>query len=348
MNSNGKFESFVDETLYELHRPLFESVLTRSASDEARFEHRLKTFAYHGLLDFYSQVPFKPKPVFEQYIEANDGERIYTFAEHQIAAPNWKNRLIRKLKARRPNGAYVRHRLSICPFQIANDKRYLADIAKVLAYKWVELLGRPVSADCTIVKALMDADALIHFLDSFRFDNTSTSAMKTFLLRRETERLLFDKSGKFKDLMAGIEARLSLAGQNAVAELERLANDTSAYPKVGIDEVMAQVADSCRFVEQTCDWADGRKEHAAAMVRSIAGLKLTDESFRRAVDARIARRKAARKRLLASRRRRRPMWFIYTLSLRATLILTALLAALHIEFGHEHATIVDLISQWLN
>ena len=339
MNTLSKFENFVDEALYERHRPLFEIVLTKSAKDEECFEHRVRTFVYHGLLDFFSPHPYKQKPFVEQYNENENGERVYTFTENQLAHPAWKRRLLRKLKARRPN-MYVRHRLTISRDQIISDAKYVSDIARVLAYGWAGLLGgRYSKVDYTILNALMDENALSHFLDSSGFDNLSAAGMATFLLRRETERF-FDKSGKLKDFLLDFETKLSLVGKRSLVELEQIVKDSSTVAKVSLDEVLAQVGDSCRFVEEIYEWSKELKEHAGAMRRNLQEQKLTEESFQQAVDVRIAR--AARKRLLArQRKRRRSLW--YMLSMRVLLTCVALWVMFHIEFGYAHITIVDLI-----
>ncbi len=335
-------EKYVDDSLYKLHRSLFESVLAISAQNADSFEQRLKRFEYFGLLDFYSKAPFNARPLLEQYIENDNGERIYAFAEKQLARPHWKGRFIRRLRAQRPS-VYMRYRLEVKRDAIINDKKYVKDIATILAYKWVGLLGRPDSEELVTVMRLMDAAALVHFLDNFQFTDLSLSCIKLFLMRREVEMFL-DNNQSLVDLHERIEVRLKLAGSVSKTELGRL--DVSTLPKLDLEELLAPESDRCKFVDRIRSWSEERKNDVSKMLLRSTRSELTQESFQRAVYSRIARKKAARMRL-ARMRASRPFGSMYHLAPRVILVFVTLLFVFYIKIGHSQFTIVDLISRWL-
>ncbi len=339
MSTTGASEKQVNETLYVLHLPLFESLLTQSAINEESFEHRLKTLHYHALLDFYSPTTFKPKPVLESYSEGETGERTYCFAEGELDAPAWRRKLIRKLKAPRPSWTRTHHHLVINREQILSDKKYIEDIAKLLSYKWLNILGYHNEVELAIVREFMDVDALVHFLDYFRLQETSPSGINKFLLRRQINRS-YDENEKIKALTTQFQDRINQAGESARQELSSIIGDIIAR-KITLDDILAGVSESSKFVEQTISWSNSQKEQIIAKLHQIEQLRLTDENFRNAVAENLAGKKIAKR--LAREQRPLAQRIAYSVVSNAAILALILAIAFYVEFGLSHITIVDLI-----
>jgi len=338
-------ENRAGEVFYDLHRPLFESLLLSASVDGQRWAHRVKTFESHGLLEFVTASSLKPKPVLDQFVEV-DGERVYTFTERQLEEPKWKRSFIRKVKAPRPS-KWTRHLLQLDRNKVA-DPKYREDIAKVLAYKWVGHL-QPENLDVLYVK-LMDERALEHFLDRFRRIDVTPDNVNAYLTRRLAEELL-DKNENFQAIMARMQAEFAPIREETMAEISRICDEARANSKVAFDAILAKATE--RSDAAIAEIQARAAARAAEEAKAKAAKKDIDEdedpqvAFRRSVDRRIARQNAARKRL-ARMRRRKPAGFAWWLGSRIAMVSVPVLLAFHLEIGESHTTLVDLIGQWLS
>lgn len=336
-------ENRAGEIFYDLHRPLFESLLLTVSSDEQRWAHRIKTFESAGLLDFHTASSLKPKPVIDQFVEDENGERIYAFRESQLDQPKWKRSFIRKVKAPRPS-KWTRHRLQLHRNQV-QDPKYREDISKVLAYKWVGHL-EPENVDVMYMK-LMDVAALEHILDRFPRNQITTANINEYLLRRFANDLL-DKNEKFQALMDRMKADIAPIKEQVYAEIRQITErfrvesdaafavilaESQRRADVAIAEIRARAAAN----------AERDAKFAATMVRD------NDEdpevSFRKTVDASIARQKEARKRL-ARMQRRTPGGFTLWLASRAAMVAVPVALAFFMEFGESGTTLVEVLQDW--
>lgn len=337
-------ENRAGEVFFDLYRPLFESLLLSASADGQRWAHRVKTFESHGLLEFVTASNLKPKPVIDQYVEV-DGERIYTFSEKQLEEPRWKRGFLRKIKAPRP-GKWTRHHLQLHRDKV-EDPKYREDIAKVLAYKWVELL-QPTDIDIMYLK-VMDERALAHFLDTFRRIDVTPENVNTYLMRRMAEELL-DNNEKFQALMNRMKEEIAPVREQAYAEIRRICEEARERSQPVFDAIVAEAqrrADVALAEMQARSAAEAERSAKFWAEHSIKEDEDPEESFRRSVDKRIARQKAARKRL-ARMRRRKPAGFILWLGSRLAMVTVPIVLAYHVEFGESHTTLVDFIGQWFN
>lgn len=333
--------------LMDMHRPLFESSLLNACGDEQRWAHRIKTFESCGLLDFHTASTLKPKPVLDQFVETEDGERLYVFSEEQLDQPRWKRGLIRKLKAPRPS-KWTRHRLPIHRDKIMNDPKYREDISKVLAYKWVGHIDEPDSMDMMYMQ-LMDAAALDHFLDTFRLNDISAEKMNAYLVRRLAEELL-DKNEKFQELMARMKSEIAPIREQFAIDIRRICEDAMAQSQPVFDAILAEANARADAAIAEIRARSAASEARYAEVIAEHGIKADEdrqESFRRAVDQKIARRNAARKRL-ARMRRRRPGGFVLWLGSWLAIVGVPVFLAFHLKVGSSETTLVELISQLFN
>lgn len=333
------------EILMDLHQPLFEHVLINASMSEKRWSHRVKTFESLGLLDFHTASTLKPRPVFDQFVEDENGERIYVFSEKQLEVPNWQHRLVRKLRAPRPS-QLTRHRLPLHRDQV-NDDKYRQDIAKVLAYKWA--LNLELGHMDIAFMRLMDVVALEHLLDTFRLSDISAKNINSFLLHRLVNQL-FDKSEKLEARFNSMKEKIALVQEQAVKDMQLRCAEILAESRLASDAILAETQ-----AQYDAAIAANRKreaDDAALYAKTLAERALRDdedpeESFRRAVGKRLARQKAARKRL-AQRKRRHPTGFVFWAASRLALVGVPLFLAFHLKMGSSGVTLVELISRLLN
>lgn len=342
--TNVTGENRAAEALMNMHLPVFESVLANAASDEALWNHRVKTFEALGLLDF--QTASEPKHHgLDQFAGDCNGESVYVLPAKQLDEPILRRRLLRKLKAHRPS-IRTRHRLQLHRDQVAEDK-YRRDIAKVLTYKWVLNL-EPRDMDMAIAN-LMDVSALEQCLDTFRLNDLSAANISSLLLRRSVNELL-GRSEKLK-------ARIDLAGAKmAFVQAEAIECIRRRFEQI-LEE--SKFTLSCILAETHANYdgaiADNRKrgaDDAVAYAKKLEERAAKDsedpqENFRRAVDRRLSRRKAARKRL-ARMRRRHPGAFAFRLASRMILFTVPLLLAFHIKMGSKGVSPVNAICRLFN
>jgi hypothetical protein len=330
------------EIFYDLHRPLFESLLLTVSGDEQRWAHRIKTFESAGLLDFHTASNLKPKPVIDQYVEDENGERIYAFRESQLDEPKWKRSFIRKVKAPRPS-KWTRHRLQLHRDQV-QDPKYREDIAKVLAYKWANHL-EPENVDVMYMK-LMDVAALEHILDRFPSNQINTANVNDFLMRRFANELL-DKNEKFQALMDRMKAEIAPIKEQFYAEIRQI----TAQIRAESDAAFAAIAEESRrradiaieaIRARAAEQAERDAAFAATMVRSDEDPEV---AFRRTVDESIARQKEERKRE-ARLRRSTPGGFALWLMSRAAMVAVPVGLAFFMEFGESGTTLVEFLTEW--
>jgi hypothetical protein len=336
-------ENRAGEVFYDLHRPLFESLLLNASGDEQRWAHRIKTFESCGLLDFQTASNLKPKPVIDQYVVDENGERIYAFRESQLDEPKWKRSFIRKVKAPRP-GKWTRHRLQLHR-NLVQDPKYREDIAKVLSYKWVGHL-EPENLDVMYMK-IMDVAALEYILDHYSRNQITTSNINEYLLRRFANELL-DKNEKFQALMDRMKAEIAPIKEQVYAEIRQICDKIRAESDAAFAAIAAESqrrADIAIAEIRARAAVNAAKDAAfnATMVRSDEDPEV---AFRRSVDESIARQKAARKRL-ARMRRRTPGGFLLWAASRAAMVAAPIAIAYFLEFGESGVTIVEFLSEWL-
>lgn len=330
------------EFFMTLFVPLFEAVLVNASSDEQRWIERVKTFESLGLLDFKTTSPLKPKPVFDQFFEDANGERIYAFFETQLYKPLWHRRLLRKLRAPRPTNR-ISHRLPLYRDEI-KDEKYRKDIAKVLAYKWVVNL-KPGHIN-KMFESLMDVAALEHCLDTFRFNDISAVNIAGFLLRRLAGEW-FDKEEKIRTRIELMRENLDLISNRAFQNLTLIEAENAAQARLGCASIVAETHADCDAL-----LAEIRKNlavHQEECARRIDLLKPdedADESFRRAVNLNVKRRKDVRKRY-ARMLRRHPAGFVRWVAPRLALSTIALLFAVNLKVGASGIMLVQFICRWL-
>lgn len=337
-------ENRAGEIFYDFHRPLFESLLLNASGDEQRWAHRVKTFESFGLLDFVTASNLKPKPVNDQYVEDENGERIYAFRESQLDEPKWKRSFIRKLKAPRPS-KWMRYRLPLHRDQV-QDPKYRADIAKVLSHKWVIQIV-PEETDVMYLK-LMDASALEYILDHFRMNELTTSKVNDFLLRRFANELL-DKNEKFNALMDRMKAEIAPIKEQFYAEIRQITAQIRAESDAAFEAIRVESQRRCdeaiaEIRARAAIQAQRDAEFNAKMARPVEDPEV---AFRRTVDESIARQKEARKRL-ARMRRRTPGGFMLWAASRAAIVAVPVALAFLMEFGEGGITLVEFINEWLN
>ena len=336
-------ENRADEIFMDLHRPLFESVLLNASGDEQRWAHRVKTFESCGLLDFHTASTLKPKPVIDQYYEDADGKRTYTFSDEQLEQPRFKSRLVRKLKALRPS-KWTRHRLQLHRDRVA-DPKYREDIAKVLAYKWVGHL-EPQALDVMYMR-LMDPAALEYCLDKFSMNEICSENVNDYLLRRFADDLL-DNNEEFQALLQRMRDEMAPIREQCMAEIREITARCLAESQAAMDAIAAQARERCdiAIAEIRARAAEAEARHAKFMAENVRPEdEDPEESFRQSVNARIARRNAAIKRL-ARMRRRKPLGFMWWLGSRLFILGIPVALACFMEFGEDGVTLVEFVNEY--
>ena len=351
--ANTNCDNRAAEIFMDLHLPLFESVLTNAARDEARWNRRVETLETLGLLDFQTDSGLKLKSVLDQFADDQKGERVYVLPAKELDQPILKRRLMRKLKVHRPS-SWTRHRLRLDRDQIFDDK-YRRDIAKVLTYKWAFSLELGNIDDLQAMKLvkftkLMDVSALEQCLDTFRLNDLCAESINSLLLRRLTNELL-DGNDK-------LQARLSLAGAKMAFVQEKAVEDVQVQCQKILPEFKRALGDILSETNGEFDAAIAANRERAADDDALYAKTLaeraqrdsedTEESFRRAVDRRLSRSKATRKRWARMLRRRHPAAFAFWAASRLTLFAVPLLLAFHLKVGTNGITLVNSICRLLN
>lgn len=351
--ANTNCDNHAAEIFMDSHLPLFESVLTNAARDEARWNRRVETFETLGLLDFQTDSGLKLKSVLDQFADEQKGERVYVLPAKELDQPILKRRLMRKLKVHRPS-RWTRHRLRLDRDQISDDK-YRREIAKVLTYKWALSLELGNPGDLQTMKLLMftklmDVPALEQCLDTFRLNDLRAESINSLLLRRLTDELL-DGNDK-------LQARLSLAGSKMALVQEKALEKIQIHRQKILPEFKLAQGDILAQTYGEFDVAIAANRERAAVddalyARTLAERALRDsedpeERFRRAVDRRLSIRKAAAKRWARMLRRRHPAAFFFWAASRLTLLAAPILLAFHLKVGIDGVTLVNSICRFLN
>ncbi|MBK9141168.1 MAG: hypothetical protein IPM23_01630 [Candidatus Melainabacteria bacterium] len=325
-----------------LYQHLFERALTNAVGDKQRWDDRVKTFLTLGLLDFQSASTLKPRPLFDEFVEDEHGERIYVFPDSQLDEPNWRRRLARRLRAPRPS-TWTNHRLEIHRDQIEDD-RYRLDIARVLAYKWLVVLD-PGQMEMRLM-SLMNVETLEYCLDTFRFNDLNASSIGSVVLSRITS-ALFKKNEM-------IERRLGCFNERTAVIMGEVAENIARVCQAILAKYRLEALAELSATNAECDaaLANHRPEDELRRARRLlAELGTRDanpeSSFRLTVNRKLARRKAARMRLARMRRLHKSGFALWIAS-RLGLVAGSLLVLLQVRVGKSGRTITELISGLLN
>ncbi len=351
--ANTNCDNRAAEFFMDLHLPLFESVLTNAARDEARWIHRVETLETLGLLDFQTESGLKLKSVLDQFADDQKGERVYVLPAKELDQPVLRRRLMRKLRVHRP-GNWTRHRLRLDRNQIFDDK-YRQDIAKVLTYKWALNFELANTGDLQVMillklRKLMDVPALEQCLDTFRLNDLCAESINSLLLRRLTNELL--------DRSDALQARLRLALAKTDFVQEKAVEDIQVQCQKILPEFRLALGDILAETNRQYDAAIAANRARAADDDALYAKTLAEraqrdsedpeERFRRAVDRRLSRRKAAGKRWARMLRRRHPAAFALWAASRLTLLAVTLLLAFHLKVGSDGVTLVNSVCRLLN
>lgn len=279
------------EDLHDRFITLFETVLVNASKSEDLWKHRVETFNRVNLLEFVvpSKIERKPLNIDEQRLEDD--------------IP-YRRMIIRKLKAPRPS-KWARHKLTLDRSKV-DDEKYRNDIARVLAFKWIKLL-HPVDGPENLIPIIKaDADDLEYLLDNVRLNAVSAKWCAEMLMRDLIDRLI-EKNEKFKEISNRIREVGQAAREELSANLERLSEEAMESANVALNRIME---DTHSKLDHTItkikdDLAKSQERAQAALdEHGIDPNEDREESFRKAVKAREAARKAERK----ARWRKNPLW----------------------------------------
>lgn len=310
------------DDLHDLFTAHFKLILKIAAKSDADWKHRISTFNSSSLLEFVVPSTIKPKPI--------------EFDESKLDDPKYRRMLVRKLQAPRPS-KWARHKLPIDRAQVSDDT-YCEKIAKVLAYKWIQLLMPFENHTELVTISRATVEDLEYMLDNRRLNCISAKNFSGTLIRRLAESLV-EQSPEFKAL----EAKIRAAGEEARAILTPKLKEISRDAMASASESLGKITDEThRKLDEVMDGIrerlqeSARRSQKALDEHGIDPNEDRDETFRRAVKRREAERKFKAK----ARWRKKPFW----IRILPTLSVVAIASVLF--FGMEVAGVTPY--EWLN
>lgn len=292
-----------ENALFDLCRILFASILLRDAKADETWSQRIKTFDYNGLLSFLVPSPFAKAP-----LEVD---------QSRLEDPRYRRHLVRKLKAPRP-GKHASVRVAIKREELSNSA-YLADICKLLAYKWVSKLLPDTDWTEKLLLLKQDERSLTYALDTMRMHQSDGKRVARLVLRLTAEEIL-DGNTRMQEVLANMKAETTRVVADVSARIAQINSAMFVEATAAIARITADTGAQCdAYIELI------RKDAAAARARTDKVLAECapdpdpEASWRRTMEARERERK------LANRRGNR-LWCAFFLMIFVVL-------ALHAEIG---------------
>ncbi|MCA9806274.1 MAG: hypothetical protein KC777_30105 [Cyanobacteria bacterium HKST-UBA02] len=308
--SNATMDKYT-EALYDVFRASFEEALSASAVEDARWKRLMTSLDELTLLDFHMPSPFKPEPL--------------DVDESRLDDARYRRYLIRKLKAPRP-GKWVRHKLSIDRRQIV-DSEYRGKIAKVLAYRFVQLLLPLDSFEVVLPVIKLGATDLEYLLGQLRLNDLSARRVSDLLMRR-LARSFIEENEKFQEVSAMIRARGAEARERLAIELHLIEQEVMESFSLKMSEVRshaARVADRT-IAEMRVRSAEQSERTARVLAESaLDPLEDREVTFRQTVLASEEARRQERREAAA----RQPLWL--KLLKRASVVAGGYVLTFHVK-----------------
>jgi len=309
--SNATMDKYT-EALYEAFLVSFSAALSSAAVDDAKWKRLIPSLNDLTLLDFHMPSPFKPEPL--------------NVDESRLDDVRYRRHLIRKLKAPRP-GKWVRHKLDIDRRRIV-DGDYREKMAKVLAYRFVQLLLPVDSFEVVLPVIKLGAGDLEYLLQNLRLNDLSARRVSDLLMKRLAHSLI-DESEKFQEVSRMIRARGAEARERLTIELYRIRQEVMESFSVKMSEVQAHAS---RVADQAIDEMRARSAEQSARTAQVLAeaavdpLEDREATFREAVLASEAARRQERREAAA----RQPLWL--KLLKRAGVVAGGYVVAFHVKF----------------
>lgn len=211
--------------LFQLSKSLFDSILLGASKDDSIWTHRIESFRKLSMLEFLVPSAFKPKP--------------YDIDEEKLEDSRYRRHVIRKLKAPRPS-KWSRQFLHIDQKRM-EDKKYRADIASILAYRFMLLLT-PVSEELHVVLPLlkMSAEEIEYALDALALNTLDSVNMAKLLLERLATRLV-DANPTFQKIQSELKSELKAVGEDLRASIKEITDKHRAEFSATLDGILSEV-----------------------------------------------------------------------------------------------------------
>ncbi len=274
---DSKFEHGLMDTFVAL----FAKVIRKDASSESAWAKFSKSIKSHGLTTFCCESTFKPAA-----LEVDNS---------RLEDSRYRRTVIRKLKAPRPS-ATVSHEVRIDRERILVDDHYLADMSKLIAYKWMRKLA-DVETDLERLLLLKTGEkALRRALDSLGMHESDGETVAGIVMRSFAEEAL-DSNETLKRVEAEIRAEgarsLHDFRESMAPVTERILSEFSS----NIDAHLAKV--SAEADEFIAGMRARMSEVAASNEKGLAECSHDDEEteWRKLLAASDARRREARRKM---------------------------------------------------
>ncbi|HEY9869195.1 MAG TPA: hypothetical protein V6D08_08515 [Candidatus Obscuribacterales bacterium] len=292
-----------ENALFDLSRFLFSAILVRDAADDELWSQRVQTLEHNGLLSFLLPSPFKAAP-----IEVD---------ESRLEDARYRRHLVRKLKAPRP-GKHVSVRVAIKRDELSNAA-YLADICKLLAYKWVSKLLPDTDWTEKLLLLKQDERILTRALDTMRMHQSDGKRVAQLVMRLTAEEIL-DGNTRMQEIVSSMKAESARVVADVSARIAQMNSGVLAEATAAIARITADAGRQCdAYLEVIRRDAEAARARTDKVLSECAPDPDPEASWRRAMEARERERK------LANRRGNR-LWCAFFLVIFGVL-------ALHAEFG---------------
>lgn len=269
-----------EDALYEVSFHAFKSILWREAHDPEVWTKRAERLKANGLLTHTTRSTFKPKEIVVESERLDD--------------PRYRRRLIRELKAPRPS-KWVHHEIRIDRAKLIEDENYLADMSKLLAYKWTNKL-LPVESDLSKLCLLkLDAEFLADCLDKMSMHQSEADAVAALRLRSFCEEAL-DKNEKYNAMVADIRKAGSEALAKFRSEMELIKRETLDGFGKSTDRILRDVSEkSDSYMRDTRASISATAEHSARVLEENSSHVDPETEWRETLRRADEKRKLERK-----------------------------------------------------
>ena len=266
-----------ENACFTLSQYLFAAVLQRDSQDPESWKRRIKTFEVNGLLSFLVESPVKARP-----IEVD---------ESRLEDPRYRRHLVRKLRAPRP-GKHMSVHVVIDRGRLT-EPQYLADMSKLLAYRWtVKML--PVESPLDKILLLkQDVGTLTRALDTMQMHQSDGKSVAGLIMRMLADDLV-DNNETMKAVIARMESEFAVMRAEFSASIRATTEEILAEAKVRFAEIVAQAnATADRHIEEIKKEAAESQARTDQVLAECAADADPEESWRKAMEEAERKRKEA-------------------------------------------------------
>lgn len=214
--------------------------------------------------------------------------------QSRLEDPRYRHHLVRKLKAPRPS-KHVSVRVAIKREELSNAA-YLADICKLLAYKWVSKLLPDTDWTEKLLLLKQDERILTYALDTMRMHESDGRRVARLVMRLTAEKIL-DGNTRMQEVLAKMKDETTRVVADSSARIAQINSEIVAEATAAIARITADTGAQCdAYIEVIRKDAEAARARTDKVLAECAHDPDPEASWRRTMEARERERKLGNRR----------------------------------------------------